>query len=152
MPEGAEEENNDPDEDTADDSTDPHKALAQIKFDEFIQQEKTLKSINELSLKEKPTKSSRSKSKETASRDENGVKSKKKKKTKDKEKERDGKEHKKSKKSRREKKEDNEENAIGKTVESTVWIASISFDFKLISLSLSLQTNKTNSNLFMARK
>ena len=113
FPEGADGEN-DPDEDTADDSADPHKALAQIRFDEFIQQENALKSINELSLKEKPTKSSR-KSKES-SKDENGLKAKKKKKTKDRE--RDGKEHKKSKKSRKEKATDNEkENATGMIVD-----------------------------------
>lgn len=146
MPEGAEEENNDADEDTADDSADPHKALAQIKFDEFLQQEKALKSINELSLKEKATKSGRTKSRESSSRDENGVKSKKKKKTKDESKDEERKEHKKSKKSKKAKKEKAEdaekENAIGM---SELWVMVV-WDFELTSLPLpSRRTKRTAS-------
>lgn len=102
MPEGA---NNDIDEELTDDLTDPHTALGQIKFDDFIQQENALKSINELSLKEKSTKTSKNRKK-----DENGLKSKsKKKKTKDE----DSKEHKKSKKSRKVKEQTDKENSIG---------------------------------------
>lgn len=102
MPEGA--ENNDLDDDIVDDLSDPHKALAQIRFDDFIQ-EKALKSINELSLKEKSSKkSSKSKSKlpkEMTSKDANGIKkSKKKTKTKD-----DEQPEKKSKKSKKIKKD-----------------------------------------------
>lgn len=146
MPEGAEEENNDADEDTADDSADPHKALAQIKFDEFLQQEKALKSINELSLKEKATKSGRTKSRESSSRDENGVKSKKKKKTKDESKDEERKEHKKTKKSKKAKKEKAEdaekENAIGM---SELWVMGV-WDFELTSLPLSSRRTKRTAS------
>jgi len=102
MPEGADDDlNNDLDDEIVDDESDPHKALAQIKFDEFIQQEKALKSNNELSLKEK---SSNSRSKSLLKEDENGIvkKSKKtKKKTKD-----DETTNKKSKKVKKEKHKD----------------------------------------------
>ena len=108
MPEGME-LNNDLDDETNDDLTDPHKALAEIKFDEFIQQEKALKLINELSVKEKLSSTKLGKKSKEANKDENGLKSKvkKKKKTKDE----DGKEHKKSsKKSKKIKKDNNDDN------------------------------------------